>query len=226
MARRRRGAGPAASATPTDYTPLYTKREVPIPMRDGVRLFTAVYAPSDTVPRHPILMVRTPYSSGPYGADRLPSFFRNSTIPAFRNYLRAGYIFVFQDVRGRYLSEGEFVDVRPYIEHKSSNQDVDETSDTWDTVEWLVRDVPGNNGRVGGRSPRRRARPASTTALRTATSSSWSGWARCPTPTRVSSTTASPSGMSWPSTPRGTPSGRRAARGRSCATWVPRCCSE
>jgi len=136
---------------PTDYTPLYTKREVQIPMRDGVRLFTTIYAPRDTVARHPILMTRTPYSSNPYGPDRFWGAFRNSNIPAFRNYLRAGYIFVNQDVRGRWMSEGEFMDVRPYIENKRSNRDVDETSDTYDTVEWLIHNVPGTNGRVGVR---------------------------------------------------------------------------
>jgi putative CocE/NonD family hydrolase len=137
--------------TPTDYTPQYTKAEAQIPMRDGAHLYTAVYAPRDTVQRHPILMVRTPYSSGPYGVDRFPGFFRNSTIPAFSTYLRAGYIFVFQDVRGAWMSEGDFMDVRPYIENKTSSRDVDETSDTYDTVEWLIHNVAGNNGRVGVR---------------------------------------------------------------------------
>lgn len=141
----------APEQTATDYTPRYTKREVMIPMRDGVRLFTAVYAPRDTAARHPILMMRTPYSSGPYGEDQFPGFFRNSDLPAWRSYLRHGYIFVIQDVRGRYLSEGEFTDVRPYIEHKRSSADVDEASDAWDTVEWLIHNVPGNNGRVGVR---------------------------------------------------------------------------
>src|SRR5512144_2705832 len=76
---------PQQPPPPTDYTPRYTKQEVMIPMRDGVRLFTAVYAPRDTAARHPVLMVRTPYSSGPYGADRFPGVFKNSTIPAFRS---------------------------------------------------------------------------------------------------------------------------------------------
>jgi len=124
-----------AQEAPTDYTPLYTKREVMIPMRDGVRLHTTIYAPRDTETLHPILMMRTPYGSSPYGADRFWGAFRNSEIPAFRNYLRAGYIFVTQDVRGRWMSEGEYVNVRPYIEHKRSDRDVDETSDTSDTVE-------------------------------------------------------------------------------------------
>jgi putative CocE/NonD family hydrolase len=135
----------------TDYTPLYTKREVMIPMRDGVSLHTTIYAPRDTATLHPILMTRTPYGSNPYGPDRFWGAFRNSYIPSFRNYLRAGYIFVTQDVRGRWMSEGEYVNVRPYIEHKRSNREVDETSDTYDTVEWLIHNVPGNNGRVGVR---------------------------------------------------------------------------
>jgi putative CocE/NonD family hydrolase len=122
-----------------------------IPMRDGVRLFTAIYTPRDASMPRPILMRRTPYSSSPYGADQYPGFFRNSTIPSVEPYLRAGYILVFQDVRGRFMSEGEFVNVRPIIEHKRTPQDVDESSDTWDTVEWLIHNVPGNNGRVGVR---------------------------------------------------------------------------
>ncbi len=134
-----------------DLSPLYTKREVMIPMRDGVRLYTAIFYPKDTTQLHPILMMRTPYSCQPYGPDTLPGYFRNPTVPAFRNYLRERYISVCQDVRGRWMSEGEFEDVRPYVERKTSNRDVDETSDTYDTVEWLIHNVPGNNGRVGVR---------------------------------------------------------------------------
>lgn len=142
---------PAPQQTPTDLSTLYTKQEVQIPMRDGVRLFTAIYAPRDTTQRHPIVMTRTPYSSGPYGADRFPGFFRGLGGGQLLAYLRAGYIFVFQDVRGAWMSEGEYVNVRPYIENKRSSQDVDETSDTYDTVEWLIHNVPGNSGRVGVR---------------------------------------------------------------------------
>jgi len=144
-------AGAQAQAPRQNLSPFYAKREVMIPMRDGARLFTAIYYPRDTVQRHPILMTRTPYSSRPYGADTLPGFFRNPTIPSVRNYLRARYILVFQDVRGRYMSEGVFQDVRPYVDNKRSNQDVDEASDAYDTVEWLIHNVPGNNGRVGVR---------------------------------------------------------------------------
>jgi putative CocE/NonD family hydrolase len=146
-----RAQAPAAPQAPTDLTPLYTKQEAQIPMRDGVRLFTAIYAPKDTTQHHPIVMTRTPYSVGPYGADRFPGFFRGLGGGQLLAYLREHYIFVIQDVRGRWMSEGEFMDVRPYIEHKHSNQDVDETSDTYDTVEWLIHNVAGNNGRVGVR---------------------------------------------------------------------------
>ncbi|MEK7667516.1 MAG: CocE/NonD family hydrolase [Gemmatimonadota bacterium] len=142
---------PAPAQAPTDFSALYTKQEVQIPMRDGVRLFTAIYAPRDTTQRHPIVMTRTPYSVGPYGADRFPGFFRGLGSPQLLAYLRAGYIFVFQDVRGAWMSEGQYVNVRPYVENKRSNQDVDETSDTYDTVEWLVHNVAYSNGRVGVR---------------------------------------------------------------------------
>ncbi|HTT68244.1 MAG TPA: CocE/NonD family hydrolase [Gemmatimonadales bacterium] len=124
----------------------YTKREVMIPMRDGVRLFTAIYVPKDTTRTHPFVMTRTPYSSGPYGADRFPRLL--SYIP--NAYAHEGMILVNQDVRGQWMSEGEFMDVRPVVEHRTSH-DVDETTDTWDTVDWLVKNVAGNNGRVGVR---------------------------------------------------------------------------
>jgi hypothetical protein len=123
----------------------YTKREVLIPMRDGVLLFTAIYIPRDTTQRHPFVMTRTPYSVGPYGADRFPTFAGAQA----RAYVRERYILVFQDVRGRYMSEGQFVDVRPVLDEHRTNQDIDETTDTWDTVEWLINNVPLNNGRVG-----------------------------------------------------------------------------
>jgi putative CocE/NonD family hydrolase len=142
----------APAAPPaTDYRTLYTKREVMIPMRDGVRLFTAIYIPKDTTRLHPIMMTRTPYSVAPYGADQFPGVFRGLGGGQLLAYVRAGYIGVFQDVRGRWMSEGTFMDVRPYIEHKTSNRDVDESSDTYDTAEWLIHNVAGNNGRIGVR---------------------------------------------------------------------------
>jgi uncharacterized protein len=122
----------------------YTKYEYRIPMRDGVHLFTSVYVPKDASIAYPFLVNRTPYSVAPYGEDQYPSALRPSE--AFE---RAGYIFVYQDVRGRYMSEGKFVEMRPHIDEKRSNKDVDESSDMYDTVDWLLRNVPNNNGNVG-----------------------------------------------------------------------------
>jgi putative CocE/NonD family hydrolase len=121
----------------------YTKREVMIPMRDGIQLFTSIYEPKDGAQKYPILLNRTPFSVVPYGADK----YRTSLGPDDL-FARAGYIFVYQDVRGRWMSEGEFVDVRPYVPNKHGKQ-IDETTDAYDTVEWLVRNVANNNGRVG-----------------------------------------------------------------------------
>jgi putative CocE/NonD family hydrolase len=121
----------------------YTKHEFRIPMRDGVKLFTAVYTPKDTSKTFPFFITRTPYSVLPYGANKYPSRLGPSD-----SFDRAGYIFVFQDVRGRYQSEGQFVDTRPHIDHPK-NGETDESTDTYDTIEWLLKNVPGNNGKVG-----------------------------------------------------------------------------
>jgi putative CocE/NonD family hydrolase len=122
----------------------YTKYEYYIPMRDGKKLFTAIYAPKDSSRSYPFLMTRTPYSVTPYGVDQ----FRRRLGPT-EAFDKAGYIFVFQDVRGRYLSEGTFVEMHPHVDNPRSNADVDESTDTYDTVEWLLKNVPNNNGRVG-----------------------------------------------------------------------------
>ena len=122
----------------------YTKYEYRIPMRDGKRLFTAVYVPKDDSVAYPILMKRTPYSVRPYGADQYPNDLGPSPL-----FGEAGYIFVYQDVRGRWMSEGEFVHMRPHRPRKSKQNEIDESTDTWDTVEWLVKNVRGHNGRVG-----------------------------------------------------------------------------
>lgn len=114
-----------------------------IPMRDGVKLFTAIYEPKDRKQKYPILMIRTPYSVAPYGVDKF-----RTTLGPDELFAREGYIFVYQDVRGRSMSEGQFEDVRPYIPNKKGNQ-IDETTDSYDTVEWLVKNVLNNNGRVG-----------------------------------------------------------------------------
>lgn len=123
----------------------YQRKEVQIPMRDGKKLFTAIYLPKDNTEKHPILMTRTPYSSAPYGEGKLPAFHTRYLM----HYLREGYIIVQQDVRGRWMSEGTFVDVRPFNPHKKTKQDIDEASDTYDTVDWLLKNISGNNGRVG-----------------------------------------------------------------------------
>lgn len=122
----------------------YSKAEYMIPMRDGVRLYTAVYAPKNKKTNHPILLNRTPYGCEPYGKKN-SAFWQDSV---HRNYLLAEYIFVFQDVRGRWMSEGETVNVRSFVENKQGNA-TDESSDAYDTIEWLLRKVKRHNGRVG-----------------------------------------------------------------------------
>lgn len=121
----------------------YSKKEVYIPMRDGVKLFTTFYVPNDVTEKHPFLMTRTPYSCSPYGAQFSPIW--NSYKMA---YAKEHYIFVMQDVRGRYMSEGEFVDVRPFITKKKGKQ-FDEASDSYDAIDWMVKNIPNNNGKVG-----------------------------------------------------------------------------
>jgi len=120
----------------------YGKYEVRIPMRDGKKLFTSVYVPNGVNfgKKYPILLMRTPYSVGPYGSNRYRDLL--APLPA---YEKEGYIFVFQDVRGRWMSEGEFVNMRPC----SDGAGLDEASDTYDSIDWLVNNLPGNNGRVG-----------------------------------------------------------------------------
>jgi len=122
----------------------YTKIERMIPMRDGVKLFTAIYIPKDSSQKYPILMERTPYSCAPYGEDKYPGRLGpNRLFPAEK------YIFVYQDVRGRHMSEGQFQEMTPAIDHKKSNKDVDESSDTYDAIEWLLKNISNNNGSVG-----------------------------------------------------------------------------
>jgi putative CocE/NonD family hydrolase len=122
----------------------YTKYEYQIPMRDGVRLFTSVYVPKDSSRAYPFLISRTPYSVTPYGVDQ----YRGRLGPS-AEFDSAGYIFVFQDVRGRYLSEGKFVEMRPHIDNKTSSKDVDDASDLYDTIDWLLKHIPNNNGSAG-----------------------------------------------------------------------------
>ena len=122
----------------------YTKYEYRIPMRDGVHLFTSIYVPKDASRRYPFLIDRTPYSVSPYGVDQ----YRTQLGPS-PEFDRSGYIFVFQDVRGRYMSEGQFVEMHPHIDNKRSKNDVDDASDLYDTIDWLLKNIPNNNGNAG-----------------------------------------------------------------------------
>ena len=122
----------------------YTKKEVYITMRDGIRLFTSLYIPKDTKETHPVLMTRTPYSCEPYGENNWINYADSYQ----KEYLRQGYIMVTQDVRGRWMSEGAFKDVRPFNADKKGTE-IDEASDSYDAIDWLVKNIPGNNGKVG-----------------------------------------------------------------------------
>mgnify|MGYP002795018743 CR=1 FL=1 len=136
---------PVFAQTEADYEirEHYDKKEVVIPMRDGINLHTTIYSPKDTSRDYPILMSRTPYSSRPYGEDKF-----RSRIGPNEYLMKQGNIFVYQDVRGRWMSEGVYDNMRAYIPEKSG-QEIDEASDTYDTVDWLVNNVESNNGRVG-----------------------------------------------------------------------------
>lgn len=121
----------------------YVKHEYRIPMRDGVRLFTAVYEPRDTSRTYPFLINRTCYSVAPYGPDAYPGLLGPS--PEFE---REGFIFVYQDVRGKHRSEGHWEEIQPFIPHKQAGE-TDEASDTYDTMDWLLKHIPGHNGKAG-----------------------------------------------------------------------------
>jgi putative CocE/NonD family hydrolase len=122
----------------------YDKQEVYITMRDGVRLFTSVYTPKNASVAHPVLLNRTPYNIEPGGQNGFNFFMQ-----VYLRYTDEEYIMVFQDVRGKYMSEGSYEDIRPVIPVKKSEKDIDETTDTWDTVDWLIKNVKNNNGNVG-----------------------------------------------------------------------------
>jgi uncharacterized protein len=122
---------------------IYDKQEVYIPMRDGIKLFTSIYSPRKTDGTAPVLMVRTPYCAESDGEKQF-----NFYLPIYVRFVNEGYILVFQDVRGRFMSEGKFVNVRPYIPDKTGNE-TDEASDTYDTADWLIKNVKNNNGRIG-----------------------------------------------------------------------------
>jgi uncharacterized protein len=124
----------------------YVKKEYRIPMRDGATLFTAVYSPKDYSTKHPIILFRTPYAVGPYGEDQFDYFPRWGVSQKLVEDL---CIFVAQDVRGRFMSEGDYVNMRPHIDEKKSNKNIDENSDTYDTIDWLIKNIKNHNGKVG-----------------------------------------------------------------------------
>ena len=134
-----------APANDPDYVKHnYDKTEVDIPMRDGKKLHTVIYAPKDHSHSWPFLMERSPYGSGPYG----DTLYKRNLGPSGR-LMRGGFIFVYQDVRGRYLSEGEFQEMTPAKDHRKGSNETDESTDTWDTIDWLLKHTGNNNGRVG-----------------------------------------------------------------------------
>src|SRR5271154_1656260 len=122
----------------------YTKYEFDIAMRDGVKLFTQVFVPKDSSKAYPFLINRTPYSIQPYGVDAYPS-----NLGPSEKFAHEGYIFVRQDVRGRYMSGGTFVEMTPHKDTRRGPKDVDESSDTYDTLDWLLKNIPNNNGKAG-----------------------------------------------------------------------------
>jgi len=121
----------------------YTKQEVTIAMRDGSKLHTTIYSPKDTSKKYPILMQRTPYSSAPYGNEKM-----KTKIGPNIHLMKEGNIIVYQDVRGRWMSEGIYDNMRAYIPNKTAKE-ADEVSDTYDTIDWLVNNVKNNNGNLG-----------------------------------------------------------------------------
>lgn len=127
---------------PRSIRDLYQKIEYRIPMRDGVKLYTQVYVPKNRSAKSPILLERTPYGAGPVGPDRFPWGFKGSS-----KFVEKGYIFTYQDVRGKRESEGEFVNIRPML--KAGERGIDESTDASDTIDFLVKNVPNNNGNVG-----------------------------------------------------------------------------
>jgi hypothetical protein len=129
------------SSDPSGHKAAYLKRELYIPMRDGVKLFTIVYAPRDTSRRYPFLMTRTAYGIAPYGPDEY-----RAVLGPNNEFAKESYIFVYQDARGKFKSEGDFVHHVPYVRGSSKPN---EATDTWDTIDWLVKNVSNNNGRVG-----------------------------------------------------------------------------
>src|SRR6266850_2280839 len=133
-----------AAATPPepDLNKTFKRMEVQIPMRDGVKLYTDIYIPKKSRGKLPFLITRTPYGSTDDKG-------RNGLLPhSYKDFVDDGYIFVFQDIRGRYKSEGQFVMFRPPRD-KSDAKAIDESTDTNDSISWLIEHIPNNNGRAG-----------------------------------------------------------------------------
>ena len=122
----------------------YTKYEHKVTMRDGIKLFTSVYVPNDDSKTYPIMMQRTPYRVAPYGASK----YKKKLGPS-ESFEQEGFIFVFQDVRGKFMSEGEYVNMRPQNAYQKGKNATDDATDTYDTIDWLVKNIEGNNGKVG-----------------------------------------------------------------------------
>ncbi len=124
----------------------YSKSEYMIQMRDGIKLHTVVYTPKDAggANQYPFLLKRTPYSCKPYGEKSYPE-----KLQASLAMVKDKFIFVYQDVRGRWMSEGDYDNMRPQAPLKSHPSEIDESSDTYDTIDWLVKNVEHNNGKVG-----------------------------------------------------------------------------
>ena len=142
-------AAPSGTRTPQQshedfLRETYDKTEHMVPMRDGVRLYTIVYTPKDRTREYPIMLFRTPYSIGPYEPDR----FRSPLGPT-AGFDRAGYIYVFQDVRGKFRSEGEFEVIKPLSRDRPGSPETDESTDNYDAIEWALGYLPNDNGRVG-----------------------------------------------------------------------------
>ncbi len=136
----------------------YYKLEKNITMRDGIKLFTAIYVPKDSSTKHPILFNRTPYSCAPYGENQFKTVWSRNT----KEYFLQKYIMIYQDVRGCYMSEGTYEDIRPYnlkahpippqgkeALTKDLGRDTDEATDTYDAIDWIIKNVPTHNGNVG-----------------------------------------------------------------------------
>jgi len=122
----------------------YSKYEYQIPMRDGIKLFTSVYIPNDKSQQYPMLMQRTPYRVAPYGSDKY-----KETLGPDASFEKDKFIFVFQDVRGKFMSEGTYVNMRPQDAYKRGKKATDDATDSYDTIDWLVKNIPNNNGNVG-----------------------------------------------------------------------------